>query len=172
MRDRSAHISPQRVCLAVAAAAALVGLSACGADGPDAYTVEVESAAQAPERTLPPTTLAPELEPGETIAPAQDATPANGEVVQVRSLDNSFRVEDIEVVAGTEVWWTNNGRNDHNVLPVDENLEWGIGTEDFTPGDEYRLVFGTPGTYLYYCSIHGTKTFGMIGSVTVVAAEG
>ena len=65
--------------------------------------------------------------------------------------------------------WVNGGRNDHNVLPVDELQAWGVETEDFTPGDEYGYLFDSPGTYLYYCSIHGTKTVGMIGSVTVLA---
>ena len=120
-----------------------------GQVGPDAATVVAAG-------TTAPTTVAP--------------APPNGEVVQVRSLDNSYRLPDIEVVAGTEVWWTNNGRNDHNVLPVDETQTWGIDTEDFTPGDEYRRVFDTPGTYLYYCSIHGTKTAGMVGSIVVVPA--
>ena len=50
--------------------------------------------------------------------------------------------------------------------------EWGVEVEDFQPGDEYRHVFGTPGTYLYYCSIHGTTTVGMVGSVTVLPADG
>ena len=83
--------------------------------------------------------------------------------------DAGLEWNDIEVVAGTEVLWTNNGRNDHNVLPVDESQTWGVDTEDFTPGDEYPSLFDTPGTYLYYCSIHGTKTVGMVGSVTVLA---
>ncbi len=155
----------------LAAAVALVLLSACGADGNDAYSAAVDEA-PAPERTLPPTTIEPEVEVGETLPPATTIAPAapNGEVVQVRSLDNTFRAADIEVVAGTEVWWTNNGRNDHNVLPVDDSATWGIDTEDFAPGDEYRNLFDTPGTYLYYCSIHGTKTVGMVGSVTVLPA--
>jgi plastocyanin len=150
-------------------AAGLVLLSACGPDGNDAYTAIVD---EAPERTLPPPTTLAAVAPGESLPPTTTIAPAppNGEVVQVRSLDNTFRVADIEVSAGTEVWWTNNGRNDHNVLPVDGAQDWGVDTEDFTPGDEYRYVFDTPGTYLYYCSIHGTETAGMVGSVTVVAA--
>ncbi|NND75857.1 MAG: hypothetical protein HKN44_12705 [Ilumatobacter sp.] len=142
-----------------------VAAAGCGVDGPDAYSAPPDPATTA--RTLPPTTTAA---PGVTTVPPPAETPPNGEVVQVRSLDNSYRAADIEVVAGTEVWWTNNGRNDHNVLPVDESQDWGIDTEDFTPGDEYRHVFGVPGTYLYYCSIHGTKTVGMVGSVTVLPA--
>lgn len=156
-------------CAAAPVAALLIGaplmVAGCGPDGPDAYTAPPEP--PTPARTLPPTTT---VAPGATTVPPPTAVPPNGEVVQVRSLDNTFRVADIEIVAGTEVWWTNNGRNDHNVLPVDETQDWGIDTEDFTPGDEYRRVFGVPGTYLYYCSIHGTTTVGMVGSVTVLPA--
>lgn len=153
--------------------AGLLSLTACAPDGPDAYSASAEDGAVTTERVLPSTTLSPPSpEPGETFSPTTTIAPAapNGEVLQVRSLDNSYRLPNVEVSAGTEIWWTNNGRNDHNVLPVNDYEAWGIGTEDFTPGDEYRHVFDTPGTYLYYCSIHGTKTVGMIGSVRVTAA--
>ena len=156
----------------LAAAALLLLVSACGPDGNDVYTASADEP-PGPERTLPPTTTGPAVEPGETLPSTTTIAPAapNGEVVQVRSLDNTFRLADIEVVAGTEVWWTSSGRNDHNVLPVDESQAWGIDTADFTPGDEYRYVFDTPGMFPYYCSIHGTKTVGMVGSVTVLAVE-
>jgi plastocyanin len=86
----------------------------------------------------------------------------------VAALDNSFRPEDIQVRPGTTVVWTNRGRNDHDVLPT-EGDAWGVEVADFTPGDVYSATFDEPGTYDYYCSIHGTKTAGMIG--TVVVAE-
>jgi plastocyanin len=151
--------------------AGLICLAACASDGPDAYSAPMQDAVVTTERVLPPTTLLPPPEPGETVPPSTTIAPVapNGEVLQVRSLDNSYRLPDVEVSAGTEIWWTNNGRNDHNVLPVNDDEAWGVNTENFTPGDEYRHVFDTPGTYLYYCSIHGTKTAGMIGSVTVSA---
>jgi len=168
---------PQRWCFAAAASMLMIG---CASDGPDGYSAPIE-AAPTTARSLPttmappPTTESPDTEMSDgvaTSAPTTTVAPVapNGDVVRVRSLDNSYRVADIEVVAGTEVWWTNNGRNDHNVLPVDDTQTWGVDTEDFTPGDEYRYVFDTPGTYLYYCSIHGTKTVGMVGSVEVLPA--
>jgi plastocyanin len=154
----------------LAATVAILAVSACGVDGNDDYTSAVDEPSAA-ERRVPPTTTEPTVETGEEVAPTTTIAPAapNGEVVEVRSLDNTYRVADIEIAAGTEVLWVNGGRNDHNVLPVDESQTWGIDTEDFTPGDEYRYLFDTPGTYLYYCSIHGTKAVGMVGSVTVVA---
>jgi plastocyanin len=106
----------------------------------------------------------PALEPTDS-APVETFAP-NGEVVNVLALDNTFRPETIEISAGTEIVWTNGGRNDHNVLPI-EGDDWGVQTEDFTPQDVYSHVFTTPGTYPYYCSIHGTTEVGMIGTVVV-----
>ena len=85
----------------------------------------------------------------------------------MRSLDNSFVVASVEIEAGTEVRWVNGGRNDHNVLPVDDTLDWGVERDEFEPTDEYAHVFDQPGVYPYYCSIHGTKEAGMVGAVVV-----
>lgn len=169
MRFSNCALAPLLGCLG-----GLMSLSACASDGSDAYSAQVQDTVVTTERVLQSTTsIPPRPEPGETLPPSTTIAPAapNGDVLQVRSLDNSYRLPDVEVSAGTEIWWTNNGRNDHNVLPVNDDETWGIDTEDFTPGDEYRHVFGTPGVYLYYCSIHGTKTVGMIGSVTVINAD-
>ena len=84
------------------------------------------------------------------------------------AIDNSFRPEQITVAAGTEVVWTNSGRNDHNVVPVDPDQDFGVDTDDFGPGDEYRFTFEGPGTYRYFCSLHGNATSGMTGVVEVV----
>jgi plastocyanin len=81
-------------------------------------------------------------------------------------LDNSFRPENIEVPAGTEVVWTNKGRNEHNVLHVDGD-DWGVEVEDFQPGASYSHTFDEAGVYRYYCSIHGTTDAGMIGTIVV-----
>jgi plastocyanin len=84
----------------------------------------------------------------------------------VTALDNSFRPENIEVAPGTEVVWTNKGRNEHNVLHVDGD-DWGVEVDDFQPGATYSHTFDEPGVYRYYCSIHGTTDAGMIGTIVV-----
>lgn len=89
-----------------------------------------------------------------------------GEQVEVSAIDNTFRPEEVEIPAGTEVLWTNDGRSIHNVLPV-EGEAWGVEVGDFEPGDEYRHRFTEPGTYSYYCSLHGTTTAGMTGTIAV-----
>jgi plastocyanin len=95
------------------------------------------------------------------------SVPANGEVVEVLTLDNNFRPEELEITAGTTVRWDNGGRNDHNIVPVDDTQDWGVDIADFEPGEVYEHVFVTPGTYAYYCTLHGTATAGMIGTVVV-----
>lgn len=154
--------------------AAGVGLAllvvACAPDQLDTYgaPTEIESSAA----TLPPlpaTTAPPARPESEDSPPVEPVTtyPANGSTVVVRSLDNSFVAAVVEIEAGTEVRWINGGRNDHNVLPVDDALDWGVGREEFTPTDEYAHVFDQPGVFPYYCSIHGTKDVGMIGAIVV-----
>ena len=99
---------------------------------------------------------------GDDVASAQ----VEGVEAPVQVLDNTFRAQEIEVAAGTEVVWDNGGRNDHNVLPV-EGDAWGVEAADFEPGATYRHRFTEPGTYAYYCSLHGTTTKGMVGSIVV-----
>jgi plastocyanin len=95
-----------------------------------------------------------------------DVTLVEGVEREVGVLDNTFRPGEVEVAAGTEVVWENGGRNDHNVLPV-EGDDWGVEADEFAPGDVYRHRFTEPGTYPYYCSLHGTTTAGMVGSIVV-----
>lgn len=106
----------------------------------------------------------------------------NGEVVDVQVLDNSYRPLDITIEAGTEVRFVNKGRNEHNILPDfvktdaelvellatdDSATAWGVTSPELVPGDVYSHVFLEPGTYPYYCSIHGVPGKGMYGVVIV-----
>jgi plastocyanin len=130
----------RRVLIAVVACVAS-GLSACGAD--------LDDSLGAPKPTFPP----------------------NGETAKVLALDNNFIPQKISVVAGTEVVFHNNGRNDHNVVPVDDLqlTTWGVNEAGFAPTATYSHVFLTPGTYVYYCTIHGTPKAAMFGTITVTA---
>ena len=98
---------------------------------------------------------------------SSDAPVQTGQVA-VTAVDNSFRTESVTVTAGSTVTWTNAGRNDHNVKPVDAGA-FGVDATAFGPGATYASTFTTPGTYRYYCSIHGTQDRGMIGTVEVVS---
>ena len=67
--------------------------------------------------------------------------------------------------------WQNRGRNDHNIVPVDGG-EWGApDPATFEPKETYSHVFGKPGRYGYYCSIHGTANKGMVGAIVVTAPQ-
>ncbi len=97
-------------------------------------------------------------------------------VIPVVAIDNSFRPEQLVIQVGDEVLWENGGRNEHSILNVesaDGGFEsdgaWGIEVDDFQPGDTYSHVFTVPGTYRYYCTIHGNTEVGMVGTVIVEA---
>lgn len=158
--------------IALVSAAALL-FAACDSDGPDESLVKVAVPAEtaAPIESADSDEHEVSADEGETEEDEGEVVPPNGEIVDVIAIDNTFRVEDIEVVAGTEVRWENRGRNEHNVIPTDDDADWGAETEDFLPGDEYAFLFDTPGEYRYYCTIHATKDVGMIGSVTVLPAD-
>ncbi len=94
---------------------------------------------------------------------------ANGETALVQAIDNAFAPVEQTIVAGTEMVWLNRGRNDHNIVPEDRDPTWLFEDDVFAPGDEVSYVFQTPGTYRYYCSIHGNLTTGMPGVVVVTA---
>ena len=91
-----------------------------------------------------------------------------GVVVQVLALDNTFRPDRIEAHVGDEVLWENRGLNEHDVLYVqDSSSPFGVEAARFQPGDVYTHMFTEPGEFHYYCSIHGTETVGMVGTVVV-----
>jgi plastocyanin len=86
---------------------------------------------------------------------------------EVSVINNSFSPAAITIAAGTTVRWTwASTARDHNVTPD--------GTEPARSGDlidgpaTYTYQFNTPGTYRYYCELHGSPGgAGMSGTVTV-----
>jgi plastocyanin len=81
--------------------------------------------------------------------------------------DDFFLPKALKVRAGTEVTFTNDGRRLHNVIPLDGGT-FRINTDEFRPGTSKIVQLDHPGTYRYYCSIHGTATRGMRGIIKVV----
>lgn len=90
-----------------------------------------------------------------------------GPGVTVEALDNDFDPQVVKVRAGTQLTFKNDGGNIHDVIPV-AGGGFGISANDFHPGDSQTFTLSTPGVYPYYCSIHGTKSQGMIGTIVVV----
>ncbi len=90
------------------------------------------------------------------------------EAVEIQALDNVFDGgEDVRVDPGATVTWVNDGRNDHDIVPVGEGPDFGVEADAFRPGDTYSFTFEDEGAWAYYCSLHGTPDGGMRGRVLV-----
>ena len=96
----------------------------------------------------------------------EGVVPIDGSKADVKVLDNTFNDENIKVAPGTKVVWTNDGRQDHDIVPVGDG-DWGVEPGDFEAGAVYEHTFDEPGTYRYYCTLHGSESSGMIGAVVV-----
>lgn len=144
----------------VVGALVAAGLAACGGDNDDDAAARLSSSDQ-----VSGAALAAEAEADEA-AELTDVVPVSGDPAEVTARDNEFDIENIQVGADTTVVWVNEGQQDHNILPVDDG-DWGIDVAGFQPEATYEHTFDEPGTYRYYCSLHGTETAGMTGAVVV-----
>ncbi len=78
--------------------------------------------------------------------------------------NNDFDPATLQVAAGSSVVWAwASGASTHNVTFDD-----GEASGNRSSGT-YSRTFATAGTYPYHCTLHGTATSGMRGSVTVTA---
>lgn len=100
-----------------------------------------------------------------TESDLDDETGQDTVVIQAR--DNTFLSEAVKISVDTEVTFDNRGRNAHNVIPVDDDAFTSVEVEDFQPGQEATVTFDEPGTYPYFCTLHGTESAGMIGTIVV-----
>jgi len=97
------------------------------------------------------------------VAACGDSTGPSGDPNTVTVADNSFSPSAKTVTVGTTVNWTWTGSNQHNVT-------WAAGSPASSTTQSsgaYERTFDAAGTYQYYCSIHGSPTSGMRGTVTV-----
>jgi plastocyanin len=80
--------------------------------------------------------------------------------------NNEFDPATLQVAPGaTVVWAWSSGGTTHNVT-FDDGEESGNRSSG-----TYERTFPTAGTFPYHCTIHGTATSGMRGSVTVAASQ-
>jgi plastocyanin len=92
------------------------------------------------------------------------APPASAAVQQVVAAEQRFSPAHLEISLGDTVDWVA-GDDGHTVTARD-------GTFDSSPrglmgdGDEFRYRFRAPGTFAYYCRVHGGK--GMQGEIVVI----
>jgi plastocyanin len=91
-----------------------------------------------------------------------DGTPAATTSVSVN--DDFFDPQDIAVASGATVTWTWVGGNPHNVTWVSASL---ANSATQSAGSHSVTMPSAAGQRDYYCTIHGTPTSGMRGSVLV-----
>lgn len=78
--------------------------------------------------------------------------------------DNVFVPASITIDAGQSVTWQWGGSNQHNVTWV---VTSGAGNSATQSSGSYTRTFDAPGSYDYYCSIHGAPGSGMHATIVV-----
>jgi plastocyanin len=107
---------------------------------------------------------APPTAPPAPTATAAAAAPPEPAAVTVSMKDFEFGPLEIKVKAGTTITWKNDGAKPHSATAVDKSFDTAI----FQPGESKSAKFDTPGTFKYFCQLHGTPDGnGMIGTVVV-----
>lgn len=89
----------------------------------------------------------------------------------VEMLDNRFAPVDLTVTTGESVRFVGAGRNPHNAVASDGSWSTAdvFGSLEQLHGDEAVITFDEPGTYVYFCTLHGNADGdGMAGTLTVV----
>jgi plastocyanin len=81
---------------------------------------------------------------------------------------------DTNITAGDTVVWTNNGTNPHTVTECGDAfspcpLPGGFSSANLSNGQTFSQPFSAPGTYEYYCAVHGQAA--MRGQIIVAAAQ-
>lgn len=87
---------------------------------------------------------------------------------QVFMQSTAFNPSTRTVATGTTVTWSNKDGFAHTVT----SSSVPSGAQSFSSGNlgggaTFQVTFSTAGTYQYFCSIHGTATSGMRGTVVV-----
>jgi plastocyanin len=118
-----------------------------------------------------PSSRALRVATGGTVADGQEVPPPIGAAavaVEVVATDNEYTPDVARVAVGQPVVWVNIGENEHDIIPVTPVAGFGIGLDEWVKDSSYTFSFDEPGSYAYYCSIHGTRSGrGMAGTVEV-----
>ncbi len=102
-----------------------------------------------------------------TIDPASYVDETAQHTVTIDARDDLFTPQYVKVRAGTTIVFENGGRNRHNVISADRSFP-DLNTDAFAPGTKKTVRFDQPGEHDFFCSLHGTASNGMYGSVLVV----
>jgi plastocyanin len=88
--------------------------------------------------------------------------------VVVEVSDNRFTPQNVRIDPGTTIVFENRGSNIHDIRAFDEDgFGADFGLTQLRVDDRYEFTFDAPGTYRYWCKLHGTKDLGMIGAIVV-----
>ncbi len=105
-------------------------------------------------------------EPAVPVATEQATPSVQSGSVTIRMLDFEFDQPAVTVKAGTEVTWVGAGAGPRHSATADDNS---FDTGLFGPKQSKTIKFDKPGTYPYYCQLHGGPGGdGMAGTITVV----
>lgn len=91
--------------------------------------------------------------------------PAPRAAASVSMKDFEFAPPQIKVKVGTTITWRNEGSKPHSATAVDKSFDTAI----FQPGEAKSVTFNTPGTFAYFCQLHGSPDGkgGMVGTLVV-----
>ena len=84
----------------------------------------------------------------------------------VTELDNEFSPKVLHIKAGQTVTWVNQGQTIHTVTADDDSFDSG----NMNTGAQYTHTFMQPGSYPYFCRIHGAS--GGVGMAGVIIVDG
>jgi plastocyanin len=108
----------------------------------------------------------PAILEGATGAPSPTATVAPTPTPAAVSLVNfAFQPTPLTIAVGTTVVWTNTTTSTVHTVTADDNS---FNSGDLDAGKTFSFTFNAPGTYAYYCQIHGAPGgVGMAGKIVV-----
>ncbi len=107
---------------------------------------------------IPPTPI-----PTATIAPAAETPPPSTGSAAVALQDIAFVPSTLTVFRGTTVTWLNNDPFSHTVSSgVPGTLGTLFRSSPLGQGQSFSFTFTNPGTFTYFCEIHGVAMTGTI----------
>lgn len=92
---------------------------------------------------------------------------ASAAQIVIDARDNYFSPAAVSINAGDTVTWVNRGAMPHNISSDTGLFQSGT----LASGQSYSQTFNTPGTYPYFCSLHGARGgIGMAGNIIVAGS--
>lgn len=114
------------------------------------------------------------VQPASPFRSHDDPQRADPSDIAVGIVDTDFRPAVVTVQAGTEVEWTQIGDQPHSVSAANGSFDSSPrcgpidSDECLGMGDVFGYSFDVPGSYVYYCRVHGLPDgTGMVGRIVV-----